>query len=68
MGQIVKVMKDEYFPADIVLLTSSEKSGICYIETKSLDGETNLKRKLSEKATYLMFENGVPPSFSAKMT
>ena len=62
VGQIVKVMKDEYFPADIVLLSSSEKSGICYIETKSLDGETNLKHKLSDKSTYLMMESGVPPS------
>lgn len=26
---------------------SSEKKGICYIETKNLDGETNLKRKSS---------------------
>lgn len=49
VGQIVKVLKNEYFPADIVLLSSSEKAGICYIETKSLDGETNLKHKLSDK-------------------
>jgi len=26
-------------------LGSSEPSGICYIETKNLDGETNLKHK-----------------------
>ena len=28
---------------------SSEASGICYVETKNLDGETNLKHKVTEK-------------------
>lgn len=45
VGQIVKVMEDEYFPCDIVLLNSSLPKGICYVETKNLDGETNLKHK-----------------------
>lgn len=37
--------KDEYFPADLVLLSSSYEDGICYVETMNLDGETNLKLK-----------------------
>jgi magnesium-transporting ATPase (P-type) len=46
VGDVVKVMKDEFFPADMVLISSSLfKKGLCYIETKNLDGETNLKTK-----------------------
>lgn len=37
--------ENEFFPADVLILMTSEKKGICYIETKNLDGETNLKRK-----------------------
>lgn len=33
----------------MVLLNSSGPKGICYIETKNLDGETNLKHKVSNK-------------------
>jgi phospholipid-transporting ATPase len=43
VGMIVKCMENEFFPADMVLLSSSGRKGICYIETKNLDGETNLK-------------------------
>ena len=49
VGDIVKINEDEYFPADILLLNSSAPKGICYIETKNLDGETNLKHKNSHK-------------------
>ena len=45
VGDIVKVCKDEYFPADLVLLSSSHEDGVCYVETMNLDGETNLKLK-----------------------
>lgn len=44
VGQIIQVNKNEAIPADIVLLGSSEE-GTCFIETKNLDGETNLKVK-----------------------
>ncbi|KAH9892941.1 hypothetical protein F4778DRAFT_300950 [Xylariomycetidae sp. FL2044] len=45
IGDIVRVESEEPFPADIVLLASSEPEGLCYIETANLDGETNLKIK-----------------------
>ncbi|KAL9247910.1 hypothetical protein vseg_021288 [Gypsophila vaccaria] len=45
VGDIVKVKKDEYFPADLLFLSSNYEDGICYVETSNLDGETNLKLK-----------------------
>lgn len=51
VGDLVKVHKDEYFPADLLLLSSIYEDGICYVETMNLDGETNLKLKRSLEAT-----------------
>jgi phospholipid-transporting ATPase len=45
VGDIVRVESEHPFPADLVLLASSEPEGLCYIETANLDGETNLKIK-----------------------
>lgn len=51
VGDIVKVEKDQFFPADLLLLSSSYEDGICYVETMNLDGETNLKVKQSLEIT-----------------
>lgn len=50
VGQIIKVRENEYFPCDMLLLNTSLPKGLCYIETKNLDGETNLKHKQAEKS------------------
>ncbi|KAF4718410.1 hypothetical protein FOZ62_029366 [Perkinsus olseni] len=46
LGDIVKVKRGEGFPADLVLLSSEDESGMAYVETMNLDGETNLKPKM----------------------
>jgi phospholipid-transporting ATPase len=45
VGSIIKVQENESFPCDMLLLNSAIPKGICYVETKNLDGETNLKHK-----------------------
>jgi P-type E1-E2 ATPase len=38
-GELIKVLKDEEFPCDIVLLKSDKQSGIVFVDTMNLDGE-----------------------------
>ncbi|KAG9546629.1 aminophospholipid-translocating P4-type ATPase, partial [Aureobasidium melanogenum] len=43
VGDFVRLYNEESIPADIVVLSTSDPDGACYVETKNLDGETNLK-------------------------
>lgn len=57
VGDVVKVANRDPVPADLVILGACEPdptnpAGICYVETKSLDGETNLKLRQGLEATY----------------
>lgn len=51
VGDLVKVENEQQVPADVIVLSTSEPEGLCYIETSNLDGETNLKIKQSNVAT-----------------
>ncbi|KAJ1511213.1 hypothetical protein HMI55_006690, partial [Coelomomyces lativittatus] len=57
VGHILEVQRNEPFPADLIFLASSEPDGMCYIETKNLDGETNLKIKQARSETATLYSS-----------
>lgn len=57
-GEIVKIHADETIPCDIVLLGTSDPSGIAYIQTMNLDGESNLKTRYARQETASVVAEG----------
>ncbi|KAF8447755.1 hypothetical protein L210DRAFT_940528 [Boletus edulis BED1] len=50
VGDFVKVMNNEPIPADILICATSEDENVAFVETKNLDGETNLKSRNASPA------------------
>ncbi|KAJ4753772.1 Phospholipid-transporting ATPase [Rhynchospora pubera] len=53
VGDVVKVSADSSLPADMVLLSTSDPSGVAYVQTVNLDGESNLKTRYAKRETVI---------------
>ena len=65
VGDVIKISSRDIIPADVLILCVAEKGGeppqgICYVETKSLDGETNLKVRNALPSTYAVDTTSEP--------
>ncbi|KAG8391056.1 hypothetical protein BUALT_Bualt01G0148200 [Buddleja alternifolia] len=53
VGEIIKVSSNETLPCDMVLLCTSDTTGIAYVQTTNLDGESNLKTRYAKQETQM---------------
>lgn len=67
VGDIVKIMNNTFFPADLIILSSSEPQSMSFIETANLDGETNLKIRQAVPATARLLETRDLQSFNGTL-
>ncbi|KAK7313723.1 hypothetical protein VNO77_38918 [Canavalia gladiata] len=51
VGEVVKINVNETIPCDIVLLSTSDPTGVAYVQTLNLDGESNLKTRYAKQET-----------------
>ncbi|KAK6943357.1 hypothetical protein RJ641_024459 [Dillenia turbinata] len=58
VGEVVKILADETIPCDVVLLGTSDPSGLAYIQTMNLDGESNLKTRFARQETAATVSEG----------
>ncbi|MED6211735.1 Alanine--tRNA ligase [Stylosanthes scabra] len=51
VGEVIKILANETLPCDIVLLSTSDPTGVAYVQTINLDGESNLKTRYAKQET-----------------
>lgn len=51
VGEIIRVHSNETIPCDLVLLATSDPTGVAYVQTINLDGESNLKTRYAKQET-----------------
>ncbi|TQD82733.1 hypothetical protein C1H46_031702 [Malus baccata] len=51
VGEIIKIQASEAIPCDMVLLSTSDPTGVAYVQTINLDGESNLKTRYAKQET-----------------
>ena len=56
-GHIILIRNREAVPADTIILATSGENGCAYIETSSIDGETNLKLRNSPTMPSIISKN-----------
>ncbi|EGT42276.1 hypothetical protein CAEBREN_02513 [Caenorhabditis brenneri] len=54
VGDVIRMQSNQFVAADLLLISSSEPYGVCFIETMELDGETNLKNRSAMPCTQVM--------------
>eukprot|EP00741_Cyanophora_paradoxa_P005404 tig00000881_g5240.t1 len=62
VGDIIMIEKEQFLPADVLLLSTADPAGTCYVETGNLDGESNLKQMQAVAATNEVFRT--PEAFA----
>ncbi|XP_024535631.1 phospholipid-transporting ATPase 1 [Selaginella moellendorffii] len=60
VGELLKVFANETMPCDLVLLGTSDPSGVAYVQTTNLDGESNLKTRYAHQETLLRHPEDQP--------
>ncbi|KAG2669575.1 hypothetical protein I3760_14G039200 [Carya illinoinensis] len=53
VGEIIRIHANETIPCDMVLLSTSDSTGVAYVQTINLDGESNLKTRYAKQETLL---------------
>ncbi|KAK4799242.1 hypothetical protein SAY86_024607 [Trapa natans] len=51
VGEIIRVRVNGTLPCDMVLLSTSDPTGVAYVQTINLDGESNLKTRYAKQET-----------------